>query len=251
MHRFFIPAQSLQGEEISLPTEMARQISRVLRMRVGESILLLDGLGNQYPADLVSIRPDEVRVRIQARQPATGEPGLKLHLFVCLTQREKFEWILQKCTEAGASSFTPLISHTSLLQDPAEAERKYERWKKIIQEATEQCRRGRVPELLQTCRFADAVHTVQEQRIPGLFLWEGEKQTSLRQVMQNMQARYQSLADLVVFIGAEGGFSVEEAALANTAGIQPVSLGRRILRMETAALAATVVILYEMGEMEI
>jgi 16S rRNA (uracil1498-N3)-methyltransferase len=248
MHRFFIPAQSLQGGEISLPSETARQISRVLRMRVGESILLLDGLGNQYPADLVSVRPEEVRVCIQARQAAAGEPGLKLHLFVCLTQREKFEWILQKCTEAGASTFTPVISHASLVQEAGEAERKYPRWQKILQEAAEQSGRGLIPELRPTCRFAEALK--QAQGMPGLFLWEGEQEVSLRRMLQELRAEGKALTDLAAFIGAEGGFTAEEAAQSKAAGLMPVSLGRRILRMETAAVAATALILYEMGEME-
>ena len=240
MHRFFIPPHSLAGEMVAFPPETARQISRVLRLGVGAQVQALDGLGMQYTLELLSVQPTEVTGRVLCSEHADGEPQTRLHLLVALTQREKFELILQKCTEVGAAAFTPLLTSRSLVQKPAEVMGKYPRWHKILQEAAEQSHRGVVPLLHPVTEFKAALGL--EPGMRGIFLWEGEQHTSLR---STLAAR--APGELRLLVGPEGGFSEAEAELAQQAGYASASLGKRILRMETAAIVAAGIVLYELG----
>lgn len=240
-HRFFLPAESFLPEGVCFPAETSRQISRVLRLKVGDEVLALDNAGQVFQTRLVHVSEREVRAEVLSAAPAGGEPAVDLHLLLCLTQREKFEWMLQKCTELGVTRFTPVVSSRSLIQQPGEAERKYDRWQTILKEAAEQCGRGRVPQLLPTLRWQAALQTGGGADL-RLAAWEGEKTRRLKECLAEKPARVQLL------IGPEGGFAAEEIQQAEKAGFIPVSLGPRILRMETAAVVAAAWVLYELGE---
>jgi len=151
MQRFFLPAECFTSERVSFPLETARQLYHVLRMRPGEALVALDNQGSQFQVELEQVAPSRASGRIVSRAAAGGEPWVRVALYVSLAQREKFEWILQKCTEAGAASFTPVISSRSRVQDRTEVEKKMGRWGKIVREAAEQCERGRLPELHPGC----------------------------------------------------------------------------------------------------
>ena len=149
--------------------------------------------------------------------------------------------MLQKCTETGAATFIPVISSRSLVQDVAETNKKTTRWEKIIQEAAEQSGRGRIPELKPAASLAQAVLQGQGKKI---MLWEQERSTTLRQALSGVPANHS--AEIALLVGPEGGFSEEEVQLSRKSGWQPVSLGPRILRMETAAIVATALVIYEL-----
>jgi 16S rRNA (uracil1498-N3)-methyltransferase len=172
-----------------------------------------------------------------------GEPAARITLYLALTQREKFEWMLQKCTEVGAAAFVPVISSRSLVQERGDAAKKLERWGRIVREAAEQSQRGIVPEVRAPVKFEAALQDGSSYHL-RLIPWEGEQATGLRQALAGLQNI--SSPTLAVFIGPEGGFSVEEIEAARGAGFQPVTLGRRILRMETAAVVAAALILHEL-----
>jgi 16S rRNA (uracil1498-N3)-methyltransferase len=179
--------------------------------------------------------------KIIEQKPAQGEPPCRLALYLCLAQREKFEWMLQKCTETGASTFIPVISSRSLVQDLTETNKKSARWEKILKEAAEQSGRGRIPELKPAKSLAQAARQGQGKRI---IFWEQERSTGLRQALSDVSQI--NPPEISLLVGPEGGFSDEEVQLAVQAGWQPVSLGRRILRMETAAIVATALVIYEL-----
>jgi 16S rRNA (uracil1498-N3)-methyltransferase len=153
LHRFFLAPELFTTNEIHLPADISRQIERVLRLRVGETITLLNNQAVEFQAILTEVNDRKSVAVVVQKAPTAGEPRIKLTMLVSLTQREKFEWILQKCTEIGVSSFVPFTSSRSLVQKPEEVEAKYPRWRKIIQEAAEQSRRGRIPELLPAVRL--------------------------------------------------------------------------------------------------
>jgi 16S rRNA (uracil1498-N3)-methyltransferase len=164
-----------------------------------------------------------------------------------MTQRAKFEWILQKGVELGVTSFIPVITDRSLVRETAGGVRKTERWEKILQEAAEQCARGRIPEMHPAVPFVQALKDGKKGNALCLIAWEKETGRSLKDSLSRLDhARPTSVAAM---IGPEGGFADEEAHLAIEQGWQPVSLGRRILRMETAALALTTLIMYELEEL--
>jgi len=240
MHRFFIPAELFSTKEVTLPADISRQISRVLRLKTGDAILLLDDCGNEYPSLVQSVSDTACMTIVQSKQPSEGEPATQLRLILGLTQREKFELILQKCTEVGVSEFLPVITSRTLIQKPRDVEDKYPRWQKILREAAEQSHRGRIPRLLPVCSYAQALG--QEEDSLKLILWEEESSTSLKEKLSGFQGK-----QLTLLIGPEGGLSAVEVDLARQNGFIPVSLGKRILRMETAAILAAGLALYELG----
>lgn len=242
MHRFFLPAHSFQGDRVIFPALQARQIVRVLRLGVGDDVVVLVDNGMEYEVVLDEVKRSGVQGVVRAQRYAAGEPMVEVALFVSLTQREKFEWILQKCTEAGVSLFCPYVSSRSLTQETTAVEAKYVRWNHILREAAEQSGRGRVPRLRPAMRFDQALQEAHNSDGLALIFWEGRGGIGLR----TMLAGVPFSGKVSLFIGPEGGFSEEEIRQARESGLHPVSLGRRILRMETAALVASVLVLYEL-----
>ena len=243
MNRFFVPPESLTSSTVVFPPETAHQIASVLRLRVGQNVILLDNLGSEFEVCLSRVEKKSVSGEVIARRPALPEPAVQVSLYLCLTQREKFEWMLQKCTELGAAAFYPLISSRSLVQDAAEAAKKNTRWSQILQEAAEQSGRGRIPRLYPVQSWNQALHSAPTGHTHCLLAWEEEKAHSLKQALSGLAAPL----SLAVLIGPEGGLSPQEASAAEAAGILPVSLGPRILRMETAAITVVANILFELG----
>lgn len=242
MHRFFVPAELLLTSEVTLPREVSQQIFRVLRLKTGSEILLLDDRGFEYPARLCEVGESHCTATVLSKQASKGEPATLITLFIGLTQREKFELILQKCTEIGVTTFVPVITTRTLVQKVSDVEDKYPRWKKILQEAAEQSHRGRIPVLVPTLKYADALTQSKTDTSLKLILWEDEANLSIKDQLRSYAGNQVSLV-----IGPEGGLSAEEVELAKTTGYVPVNLGKRILRMETAAIHAAGIVLYELG----
>jgi 16S rRNA (uracil1498-N3)-methyltransferase len=245
MHRFFVSADCLQGGRVAFPAETEHQLRRVLRLLPGQQVIVLDNRGSEFEVELDADAGGLLGGRVLASRQAAGEPLTRLTLYLCLSQREKFEWMLQKCTEVGAAGFVPVISSRSLVQEAQGVEKKLPRWQKIIQEAAEQSGRGCIPALEAVQSFMQAVQTAAGSAL-ALIPWEGEAAHSLSAALTDLPPGGQQVAAL---IGPEGGFSVEEIDAARAAGIQPVTLGRRILRMETAAVVTAALVLHERGEM--
>jgi 16S rRNA (uracil1498-N3)-methyltransferase len=209
-------------------------------MKAGEECVLLDNLGNEYQARLEMVESDLCSAEILEKGRAE-EPEVQLLMMLCLTQREKFEWMLQKCTEIGAAGFIPVISQRSLVQRESELRTKFERWQDILREAAEQSGRGMIPRLHQVLRFDAAVEEVEHEYPLRLIPWEGEKLAGLKSVLQSRAQKR-----VAVLIGPEGGFAEEEVKGAVNRGFQPVTLGRRILRTETAAVVSAALVLHEL-----
>lgn len=236
--RFFIDPSLLQADELLLPDrDLARQLNRVLRLRRGDRILLLDGQGQAAEVELAAIDRDQVSGRVLARFPAGGEPDVHITAYVGLMRPERFEWALQKGTEVGISAFVPLECERSLAAERADA-RKLERWRRIIREAAEQACRGRLPELQAPLDFAAACRTNSAEL--ALLLWEGSA-PPLCKVLQQQPAAPERVA---ILSGPEGGLSDTELTQAREHGIIPVSLGPRILRAETAPVVAGAILNY-------
>lgn len=241
MHRFFLSPDFLQPDHVIFPGESAHQISRVLRLVAGKKVQVLDGLGNEYLVELDYVGEDRVSGKVIDKRKADTEPRTFVRLLIGLTQREKFEWILQKCTEIGVSALVPMITSRSLVQRPDEVANKYPRWQKIIREAAEQSHRGIIPNLEPVQLFSEIVKNQLTSDTAGLIFWEEEQQTGLKKIMEGTSNRQFNL-----MVGPEGGFTPEEVNLAQKAGYISVSLGRRILRLETAALFAAGLVIFEL-----
>ncbi len=235
-NRFFLSPENLKNDEIVFPPDVGRQIDRVLRLKAGTHVVVLDNRGWQADVELTEVSSERVAGRILQRAAASGEPHAHLTLYLGLTQREKFEWMLQKCTEVGAAAFVPLVTQRSLVQDGEEVERKRTRWEAILREASEQCGRGRIPELRPAVQWKVAVKDAVDSHDLALVAWEGEQTLRLRTGLGSFHDR--SASRLAILIGPEGGLSEEEINFSRAAGVKTVSLGARILRMETAAVVA-------------
>lgn len=246
MHRFFISPDCIQANMLSFPSETEHQIRRVLRLQNGQAVIVLDNLGNEFEVALKSDAEGKFSGEVLSSRKAKGEPQARLMMYLCLSQREKFEWMLQKCTEVGTAAFVPVISSRSLVQKAGAVEKKYPRWQKIIREAAEQSGRGRVPALEAVMPFDRAVQAAALSDV-AMIPWTRETAYSLEKALAVMPDTGGRIAAM---IGPEGGFSDEEAAAAQEAGVQPVTLGRRVLRMETAAVVTAAVVMQLMGEMD-
>ena len=248
MHRFFIPVTWIQTPLVHIQGEQARQIALVLRLSPGTVITILDGSPYERSVRLSIIEKNFVEGEIISEELISGEPRNHLSLYIALTQRAKFEWILQKGTELGVSTFIPVISNRSLVRETAGDARKVERWGSILREAAEQCARGRIPEVLPVLSFEQALTDAKKKNELCLFAWEKETSGSLKGSLSRLDHTHP--VSLAALIGPEGGFTDDEAHQAVDQGWLPVSLGRRILRMETAALSISTLIMYELGELK-
>lgn len=243
MHRFFISPNQLYGARVRFADDQAHQMRRVLRLRPGDRVTALDGLGNEYDVVLEEVTNARVIGRADGKAEATGEPAARLTLYQSLLRREKFEWVLQKGTELGVSAFVPVITRRSLVRDAEDVTpEKLTRWQRIIREAAEQSGRGLLPELRPALTFGDAV---QAARAAGraLIAYEGHAPHTIRDALQSAPR------SVALFVGPEGGYEPEEVDEAVAAGAVAVTLGRRILRTETAAVVGAALILHELGEM--
>lgn len=240
MHRFFVVPDCFVGDRVVLPENIAHQIRNVLRLRAGAAIMVLDNTGWEYEVLLRRVDRQQVVGEAVAKRPSPNEPSVQLTLYQALMKRDKFEWVLQKGTEIGVTHFVPLVTQRSLVQDVDIKEGKQLRWEKILTEAAEQSRRGCIPTLHSPQTLAEALAARTAQ--PGLIAWEAAEDLTIREVLTDGERP----SRISLFIGPEGGFAAEEVAAAQAAGLQAITLGKRILRAETAALVATALVLHEL-----
>ena len=249
-HRFFVERGGDVGDEVELGGPTAHQIARVLRLRVGERIVLLDGTGAERVVELQIVTPSRVIGVVRGTRDARGEPQLEITLYQGLVQRERLELVLQKGTEVGVSAFVPVICERSPARRGEEVDdRRLERWRRIVQEAAEQSRRGRVPTVRRPVRLAEALAEAAAAG-PVLVAWEEEEARSVRQGMRALLGERDVSRRLALFIGPVGGLARHEVATAISLGATIVSLGPRILRTETAGPVLAALALYEAGELE-
>lgn len=251
MHRFFVPPTAIQGDRVTLTGPVVHQLAHVLRLRPGERIIVLDDSGWEYTVELERLGRERAQGRLVGRAEAQTEPCARITLYQAVLKRERFEWVLEKGTELGIIGFVPIFCARSVVRDPEAVGKKLPRWRAIIREAAEQSGRGRLPRLETPLSFAAACQQAQAAGGLSLLAWEGESTTSLKAALRAEPAAniQHPTSNFQLFIGPEGGFTPEEVRLAEAHGIVPITLGRRILRAETAGLVAAVAILYERNDL--
>jgi 16S rRNA (uracil1498-N3)-methyltransferase len=247
-HRFFVSPADFAQQPVVLTGEQAHQVRRVLRLRLGETVTLLDGRGAAGEAQLIALDERSAGFQVTHRWRMPREPGVHITLYQAALKGERFGWALQKGTEVGISRFVPVVCERNVVDDLDAVEDKRDRWQRIIQEAAEQSGRSYLPELSPAQFFNQAVQASEREEISTVRLipWEGEREARLRDVLVTCNLTEQTRIQL--FVGPEGGYSEGEIALARHHGIQPISLGPRILRAETAGVVAAAAILYQAGE---
>ena len=246
MHRFFVPPECIDGDEAVVTGAAARQLATVLRAAPGDRIALLDDTGVEYLVTLSRVGPKEVVGVVTGRAVDAEAPSAPITLYQALLKADRFEQVLQKCTELGVARFVPIMTERCV---PRVGERRsanrYRRWRRIVTEAAEQSGRRRVPALEAAVGLKEACGAAEGVR---LIPWEKERATGIRAALK-AAGREAARGGVSVFVGPEGGLTADEIQLAASRGIAPVSLGPRVLRSETAAMAAVAAIQYELGEL--
>ncbi|HEY1348104.1 MAG TPA: RsmE family RNA methyltransferase [Ktedonobacteraceae bacterium] len=248
MHRFFIAPELVKemGVYLSLPRELAHQVRDVLRLNLGERLLLLDNQGNEILTAVESSSRAGVIVQLLERHAGKAAAPMRIILCPGLMKAARFEWILEKGTELGVAAFAPVLYQRSTagLQDTGSA--KTRRWQRILQEASEQCGRCTLPELHPARPLAQALGSIPSGAL-AIMPWEEAEGQTLRDVLAGVRTRVAGVVipqTVLLFIGPEGGLTPEETALARRQGVQIVTLGAHILRAETAALACVANVIY-------
>lgn len=242
MHRFFIP--QLYAAEMVIKDVDAKHISKVLRMQPGDKIQIVSDDGVTAIAEIVSLQVDNVVVKCLEKLVESHEPSVKITLAQGLAKGEKMDFIIQKAVEMGASSIVPVaMEHSVVRLEGAKADKKVERWQKIAEAAAKQSKRDIIPQVqpVQTMQQMLANNDLQHK----IIAYECEDRLGLKTALQSCD----NLQELLLIIGPEGGISEFELELARKNGAVPVSLGKRILRAETAGVVALSAILYETGDL--
>lgn len=249
MIRIFVPPDHFQESPVRLPEDTRHYLQRVLRLEEGAEIIVLDGGGGQYQARLVLPAQGELAAEILYPLAAATSSSIHLTLYQSLPRGKRWPLILQKATELGVSRIVPVLSARSVVRLAAEeGVSKRERWQKIATEAAEQCRLTTPPEITAPLTWSAALADWRQTAGPGLLLDETLAGTASQGLKTTLQA-LSGQKTLGVFVGPEGGWSPSEATSGREAGLLPVSLGPRILRTETAALAVCVAVMVELGDM--
>lgn len=242
MPRFFV--ESVNGDKVIISGNDGNHISRSLRMHPGDSLTLCDGAGYDYTCVIERITDDLVELNVTEKSRTLSEPDVFLTLYQGLPKSDKMDMIVQKAVELGASAIVPTMTARCVSRpDEKSAKKKRERWEKIAQEAAKQCGRGILPSVLPLKSFSEALREACAKG-PVLFFYEGGG-ASLSAVLKEHPGKY-----LSVFIGPEGGFALEEVEMAQKANVSFSTLGPRILRTETAPLAAITAVMLLTENME-
>ena len=239
MPRFFIDGTA-DGRAYIAGAD-ALHIAKALRMRPGEALTLCDGKGTDFDGVLETVTDRQVTVRISASRPSQAEPTLAVTLYQGLPKGDKMDWIIQKAVELGVTAVVPVATRRSVARLEGKADKKQERWQRIAAEAAGQCGRGMLPSVERPLSWSQALSRLSGE--PALVFYEGGGRP-MRELVTPSTRR------LSVFVGPEGGFDPEEIDAIRRQGGGVATLGPRILRCETAPLAALTLLMHLSGNME-
>ena len=239
--RFHAPPSAFNATQqiVTLTADEARHLRDVLRLKPGDEVYVFDGLGREFRCSLSRAKRDEAELRIEAEvEPAKPESHLQLNLCVALLKGEKFDLLVQKATELGATKVTPLITRYAdiHLRDAADATKRVARWQRIAMEAAKQSGRAFVPEISLPVAFEAALEVE-----GGGVMFSERAGTGLESLP--------ATSSITALVGSEGGWADEEIEAAKARNFHIVTLGGRVLRAETAAIAATVLLQDRYGDL--
>lgn len=233
--RFFLPPEAIDGDDVIVPPQTAHHITRVLRLKRGERITVLDGSGHEYLVEITVVEPERVKGRVLEVQ-RRGHTGPEITLVQGIPKASKMDTIVRMGTEIGVARFAPVVTRRSVARPSRE---RVERWRRIAAQAARQSGRERVPQVLEPRPLPEVWAALGAGLI--LMPWEGAG-AGLGDVL----AQHRDSPRVAIVIGPEGGFAEEEVADAHRHGAAPVSLGPLILRTETAGLVAASMVFYEL-----
>lgn len=250
MIRLFLPPEKLLPEQITITGDQARYLSLVLRVKPGDHLTIFDGLGFKYSCRIFQCRKREVIAEKIKKEPYSAESPVSITLGQGIAKGDKMDFIIQKTTELGVKRIVPLITERCQVRYAD----KVERWGKIALAASQQSGRDKIPEIIEPTSFADFFYEQNldfpslerggEGGYSGIIFSEVYKERNLKRILRTLKETKQ----IILFIGPEGGFSDKEVTVAVKHGFIEASLGPRILRTETAPIAAISIVQYELGD---
>lgn len=277
MTRLFVPREQWRGNTLSITGNDVHYITRVLRLGPGDALTVLDCEGRAFNAVIKTAGNREVRLDVVGEIKSDSESSVKVALFQAIPKGDKMDLVIQKAAELGVARIVPVVTDRVVVHlDAARGAKRLERWRKISAEAARQCGRTVAPEVEPVVAFEDALNLLapyqkreEVKKGTGNFLlksslspfsdespfeasplfhlgimpWEGEESVSLRECLSGKRPDAVS-----IFVGPEGGFSLSEVYAARERGITTVTLGRRILRTETAGIITPALVMYALGE---
>jgi len=230
--RIHVDAGLQAGAELALPEQAAVHVARVLRLRPGDPLVLFNGDGNDYAAELIAVTPRDAHARILDSRLHPGESPLRITLAQALARGEKMDWIVQKATELGVAEIVPLVTTRSEVKlDESRARKRLEHWRGVAISACEQSGRARVPAIATVQRLGEWLSSLDASASATRLALLPEGEAAVRELPE--------IADTVLLaIGPEGGFDENDSARLREAGFKGLRLGPRVLRTETAGMAA-------------
>ncbi|MBQ6997617.1 MAG: 16S rRNA (uracil(1498)-N(3))-methyltransferase [Oscillospiraceae bacterium] len=242
MTRFFVAPEDVKQDFMVLTGENARH-AKVLRLKNGEQVLVCDGQGREFICTVSDVSPEQIGLVVMKEQPAETEAAVKVSVYMAFPKADKLEHVIQKATELGASEIVAFPSARCVSRpDEKSLQKKLERWQKIAASAAEQSGRGVIPQVRVLSSYAAALEQAAKAD-KALLFYENEQATTLHMALTS--SPYQTVSLLT---GPEGGLEVSEVEQALAAGLQVCTLGKRILRCETAPLCALSAVMYDAGE---
>lgn len=242
MTRFFIEGAAFSGPTLCLTGENL-QHAKVLRLKIGEPVLICDGAGQEALCTVSAATPTQMELTVAERRRSQTEAGVEVSVYVAFPKADKLEHVIQKATELGAFEIVVFPSARCVSRpDEKSLKKKQERWQKIAASAAQQSGRGRIPQVVVLGSFQEALHQAAKAD-KALLFYENEHATTLRMALEEGSWKTVSL-----LTGPEGGLEESEVAQARDAGLAICTLGRRILRCETAPLCALSAVMYAAGE---
>ncbi len=239
MPKFFVNKNDINQNEIVIKGEDAKHISQVLRYKIGDTLEVGNGVGIDYITKIEKVCKKEIVLKVIDEKKSIAEPKVKVTLFQCLPKGSKMELIIQKCVELGVYEIIPFVSEFSVVKLNDKVDRKIERYQKISETASKQCRRGIIPKIYNPITLDEALALSKDFDL-SLIAYENEKDITIKKISEK-----ENVNSVCVFVGSEGGFSNMEIEEAKKYGVIPVTLGNRILRTETAGLVLTNLLVYE------
>lgn len=245
MHRFFIPEPQLQYPIATLTGPDINHVKNVLRLQPGEYIQLFDGTGMEYTGQITSISSHSVRVEIIEKTPSATESPVHISIAQSYLKEKKMDLLVRQLTELGASFWFPFFSERSVpLPDQKKLALRRQRWKKIAIEAVKQCRRNRLMEVGQALSFDEMLLSAKNSDLKIIFWENADPALNSNKIFLEKK----NIRSVYAVIGPEGGFSNDEIKKALQQGFLPVKMGPRILRAETATIAACALLQYMFGD---
>jgi len=246
MHRFYVTKDQILGDTIKITGPDVNHIKNVLRMKQGEEIVICNGQGKDCYCIINRVSESDIIAGILSIQDTNTELKSRITLFQGLPKMDKMEFIIQKAVELGVHEIVPMMTKRTVvkLEDKKREEKKLERWQAIAEGAAKQSGRGRIPKITPVLTYREAIQTAKEMGL-GLIPYENARGIQATKEVMKGLGQFETIG---VLIGPEGGFEESEIEFAKANEIKPISLGRRILRTETAGLATLSMMMLELEE---